>query len=176
MISLSCKSQIYPLRNFSELPENSYEKDINNEFINYEGIWKGTWNNKVISVTINKITNKYDDSFKYYRDFLIARFKVTDLNNTLILFDNTNLSDNDVKIEGSGFRKKDDKYSMIYVDRDLCMKSGTILINFTDITKTKLKWKYIQDENWVDSSCFYHGWTQADIPQPLPFDIILTKQ
>lgn len=172
MISLSCKSQTYPLRNFLELPENSYEKDTNNEFINYEG----TWNNKVIYVSLKKIINKYDDSFKYYRDLLIARFKVTNLNNTLVLFDNTNLSDNDLKIEGSGFRKKDDKYSMIYIDSDLCMRSGTIVINFTDSTKTQLQWKYMQDENWIDSSCFYHSWVQADRPQPLPFDIVLTKQ
>lgn len=176
MISLSCKSQTYPLRTFTEIPENSYLKDTNNELPAYEGVWKGQWNNKVIYVTFKKVSNKYKSSLNYYSDRLIARFKVTDLNNTNVFFDNTNLPDDQVKIDGGRFRKSNDKYGLVYVDRDLCMRSGTILINFTDITKTKLQWKYMQDENWLDSSCFYHGWTQADIPQPLPFDIILTKQ
>lgn len=176
MISLSCKSQTYPLRTFTEIPENSYLKDTNNELSAYEGVWKGIWNNKTIYISINKVINKYDDTFKYYSDRLIARFKVTDLNNTLVLFDNTTLSDNEVKIDGLRFRKSDDKYGLTYVDRDLCMRSGQIFINFTDTTKTKLQWRYSQSENWVDSSCFYHGWAAADKPQPLPFDIILTKQ
>ncbi|WP_299178863.1 DUF6705 family protein [uncultured Chryseobacterium sp.] len=172
---VSCKAQTYPLRTFTELPENSYLKDTNNELPAYEGVWKGQWNNKIIYVTINKVTNKFNETFKNYSDRLIARFKVTDLNG-LILFDNTNLSDYEVKIEGIKFKKSDDKYTLVYVDRDLCMRSGTILINFTDTTKTKLQWKYWQDENWVDKDCFYHGWAQDQRPQPLPNDIILIKQ
>lgn len=176
IVALSCKSQTYPLRNYNmNLPESSYEKDTNNEFQDYIGTWTANWNNKSIYVYIDKITNKYDGIFKYYRDFLIVRFKVTDFNGT-ILFDNTNLSNEHVKIEGSGFRKKDDKYSLIYIDKDLCGRSGTILINFTDATKNQLQWKYMQDENWIDTSCFYHGWAPADVPQPLPENIILTKQ
>lgn len=41
---------------------------------------------------------------------------------------------------------------------------------------TKLQWKYSQSENWIDSSCFYHGWAPADRPQPLPEEIVLIKQ
>ncbi|MEN5310350.1 DUF6705 family protein [Chryseobacterium cucumeris] len=174
-IAITCKAQTYPLRNYIDLPENSYEKDTNNEFSLYIGTWKGNWSNKIIYVSLSKITNKYDDTFKYYRDFLIARFKVTDLNGN-ILFDNTNLPDDKTKIKGIGFRKIDDKYSLIYIDRDLCMRSGTILLNFTDTTKTQLQWKYSQDENWISKDCFYDGWAQADVPQPLPNNIIMIKQ
>jgi len=176
MISLSYKAQTYPLRTFTEISQNSYLKDTNNELPAYEGTWKGTWDNKVIYVTFNKITNKFKPSLNYYSDRLVARFKVTNINNTIVFFDNTNLSDENIKIDGGRFRKSNDKYGLVYVDPDLCMRSGTILINFTDSTKTQLLWKYSQSENWLDSSCFYHGWAQADIPQPLPFDIILTKQ
>lgn len=174
-VMFSCKAQTYPLRTFTEVPDNSYLKDTNNELPAYEGTWKGTWNNKIIYVTFNKITNAYKSSLNYYSDRLIARFKVTDLNGT-ILFDYTNLTDDQVKIEGGRFRKSDDKYGFTYVDRDLCMRSGQIFINFIDSTKTKLQWKYFQSENWIDKDCFYHGWAQADRPQPLPNDIILTKQ
>jgi hypothetical protein len=175
IISISCRSQIYPLRNFSDIPENSYEKDTNNELPAYEGTWKGSWNNKIIYVSIKKMTNKFDNTLKYYKDCLIAKFKVTDLNG-LILFDNTNLADNQAKIEGGGFRKVDNKYSLIYIDMDLCERSGTILINFTDSTKTKLQWSYSQDENFIEPDCFYYNYAPQDYPQPLPRNIILTKQ
>jgi hypothetical protein len=92
------------------------------------------------------------------------------------LFDNSNLPDENVKIQGIKFRKSDDKYSMIYIDGDLCNRSGQIFINFTDATKTKLQWKYFQSENWINKDCFYHGWAQADVPQPLPNNIVLVKQ
>lgn len=98
-LALSCNAQTYPLRNFSDIPENSYEKDTNNELPAYEGIWKGSWNNKTIYVSIKKITNKYSNTLKYYTDCLIAKFKVTD-SNGLIIFDNTNLSDDQAKIKG----------------------------------------------------------------------------
>lgn len=172
---IGCKAQTYPLRTFTEIPENSYLKDTNNELPAYEGVWKGTWNNKIIYVTFKKLTNTYKSSLNQYRDFLIARFKVTDLNNA-ILFDNTNLTDDEVKIKGGMFRKSDDKYGFTYVDGDLCLRSGDIFINFTDVTKTQLQWKYMQSENWINKDCFYHGWSSANVPQPLPENIILTKQ
>jgi hypothetical protein len=173
--TISCKAQTYPLRTFSEIPENSYLKDTNNELPSYEGTWKGIWNNKIIYVTFNKITNKYKSSLKYYSDRLIARFKVTDLSNN-ILFDNTNLIDDEVKIKGGRFRKSDDKYGFTYVDGDLCNRSGQIFIKFTDATKLQLQWNYFQSENWINKDCFYHDWASVDVPQPLPNNIILIKQ
>lgn len=55
------------------------------------------------------------------------------------IFYNTNLPDNKVKIEDIKFRKQHDKYSLVYSDKDLCGRSGTILINFTDSSKTQLQ-------------------------------------
>lgn len=42
--ALSCRAQqIYSLRPTEiDLPENSYQKDTNNELPAYEGTWKGT--------------------------------------------------------------------------------------------------------------------------------------
>lgn len=175
IVSISCKAQTYPLRSYFERPENSYLKDTNNEFQYYKGIWKGEWNGKIMYIYIEKIEHKYESYLKEYRDVLIARFKVTNLSGS-ILFDNTSLPDDDVKIEGMRFRKQDDKYSLVYSDKDLCGRSGTILINFTDSSKTQLQWKYMQSENWINKDCFYHDWAPADVPQPLPNNIILVKQ
>ncbi|MBB4805374.1 hypothetical protein HNP38_000646 [Chryseobacterium defluvii] len=139
------------------------------------GIWKGTWNGKTILITLTKVTNKYDNVYKYYRDYLIGKFVVKDANG-LILFDNTNLPDENAKIIGIGFRKIDDKYSFIYNDPDLCSMGGYGRFNFTDSTKTKLEWKYSEDENILDTDCFYYGWAQDQRPQPLPNNTILIKQ
>jgi hypothetical protein len=171
-ISFSCNAQTYPLRTFTEIPENAYLKDTNNELLAYEGTWKGTWDNKTILITFKKVTNKYNQNLKIFKDFLIAKFIVKD-NNGNILFDNTNLNDDKTKIRGGGFKKLDDKYSLIFSDPDLCYTSGSININFTDPTKTKLEWKYFYRNEIVTVDCPYYN---SGIPQPLPKEIVLTKQ
>ncbi|PQA89813.1 hypothetical protein B0A69_22030, partial [Chryseobacterium shigense] len=66
------------MRTFTDIPENAYLKDTNNELQSYEGTWKGVWANKTIYITFKKITNKFDSDFKYYIDYLIGKFKVLD--------------------------------------------------------------------------------------------------
>ncbi|MDR7693543.1 hypothetical protein RIU14_01980 [Riemerella anatipestifer] len=169
----SCKAQIYPLRTFSELPKGAYLKDTKNELPAYEGTWKGTWDGKTILITFKKETNIYDSIFGIYRDFLIAKFKVLDQNNR-ILFDNTNLSDQDSKIEGGKFRKKDDRYSLNYHDKDICGLWGFITIYFTDHTKSRLQWNFYEGSNLITPDCPYYN--AAVFPQPLPKDLVLVKQ
>lgn len=175
--TLSCKAQqIYSLRPTEiDLSENSYEKDTNNELQDYVGTWKGTWNNKTIFITFKKVLNKYNPNLKYYKDFLIGKFIVKDSNGN-ILFDNTNLLDDQAKIKGVSFRKYGDKYSLIYIDPDLCHMTGSGRINFTDATKTKLQWIYSQSNDWIENECFYHGLPYSQRPEPLPSNIILKKQ
>ncbi|MDH6252507.1 hypothetical protein M2347_002234 [Chryseobacterium sp. H1D6B] len=171
--SISCTAQTYPLRTFTDIPQNAYVKDTNNELPAYEGIWKGTWNNRTIYITFKKMVNKYNENLKYYKDNLIGKFKVLD-NNGSTLFDNTNLPDNDPKIWGNGIRKIDDKYSLVYVDPDLCNTSGNIIINFTDATKTKLNWKLNLGSNMITTDCQYYN--TFPFPTALPQEIVLTKQ
>lgn len=177
LIEFCPQKTIVPLRTWTEIPEEQcyYLKDTNNELQDYVGTWTGTWNNKTIYISISKITEKYSWVFKYYSDFLIAKFKVLDSNGN-ILFDNTNLPNEQAKIEGLSFRKVDDKYSLIYIDPDLCDTTGSIRINFTDPTKTQLQWWYSKNTNWIDTDCFYYGMPQNQRPDPLPKNIILTKQ
>ncbi|WP_028123626.1 DUF6705 family protein [Epilithonimonas tenax] len=175
IITISCNAQTYPLRTFTQVPENAYLKDTSNELQYYEGVWKGSWNNKTIYIAFKKVNKQYNDVLKYYEDNLIAKFKVLD-NNGNILFDNTNLADTKAKIDGGGFRKKDDKYSFSYIDNDLCGITGYIMINFTDSSKTQLKWEYWKDNDWLDSDCFYWNLPASQRPEPLPYNIILTRQ
>ncbi|NMR35203.1 hypothetical protein HIO71_13515 [Chryseobacterium aquaticum] len=174
--TISCQAQTYPLRTYGiEFPKDSYVKDTNNELLDYEGTWKGTWNNKTIFVTFKKIKfyKSYLDYRAYFNDIIVGKFKVID-SNGVILYDNTSLPDNKAKIKGSNFKKVDNKYSLIYIDPDLCSMSGSVYINFTDATKTKLNWKAVYSWDIITESCPYYNATVA--PEPLPYEIILTKQ
>lgn len=171
--SIGLNAQTFPLRTFTELPQNAYLKDTNNELIDYEGTWKGTWDGKTFYITFKKITNKYNPYLKYYSDFLIGKFKVLDSGGQ-ILFDNTSISDDNAKINGSKFRKIDDKYSLSYLDPDLCSLSFRISINFTDATKTKLQWKAKYFMEIFTSGCPYINGNP--FPQPIPKNVILIKQ
>lgn len=175
LLSISCKSQTYPLRTYTDVPDNSYLKDMNNELDDYVGTWKATWNNKTAYIYIAKITNQYRPGLYVYIDYLTINFKVTDIAGN-ILFDSSNLTGNDVKIKGINFKNGENKYILGYVDRDLCMRSGTIFINFTDNTKINLDWHYGEDENWLDSTCFYRNYPLDQRPEPLPKNAVFTKQ
>ncbi|MDQ0593811.1 hypothetical protein QFZ37_002180 [Chryseobacterium ginsenosidimutans] len=173
---ISCKAQTYPLRTYGiEYPTNSYIKDTNNELPSYEGIWKGVWNNKTIYVTLKKIKRNFThlENKPYYMDILIGKFKVTDTNG-LILFDNTNTSDDEAKIEGGKFRKSDDNYSLTYADSEMCNMNGFIKINFTDTTKTKLNWQFSDMTDIITPDCPYYN--ANPFPEPLPKNTILIKQ
>lgn len=176
ILTISCQAQTYQLRTYGvEFPKDSYVKDINNELQDYTGTWKGTWNNKNFQVTFNKIMiyKSYLNERAYYNDILIGKFKVTD-SNGLILFDNTNIPNNGAKINGSGFKKNTDNYLLNYIDEEICGMSGWIYINFIDATKTKLNWRFSDMTDVITSDCPYYN--ANPFPEPLPKNIVLTKQ
>jgi len=174
-MAVSCTAQIYPLRTYSEVPSNSYIKDINNELVPYEGIWKGTWDGKTIFIYLKKVKAYFThlENSPYYNDVLKGKFKVLDSNGN-ILFDNSNSSDENSKITGNRFFSAPyNRYNLSYSAPDLCNTTGTINITFTDATKTKLDWKYFYRNEIVTKDCPYYN---TEIPQPLPKEITLTKQ
>ncbi|MCS3867542.1 hypothetical protein J3D55_000458 [Chryseobacterium ginsenosidimutans] len=175
LFTISCKSQTYPLRTYTDIPDNSYLKDTNNELADYVGTWKANWNSKTIFIYISKEVNKYNSGLYVYIDSLIIKFKVTDIAGN-ILFDNTNLTGDYVKINGINFRNGENKYYFTYVDTDLCLRTGFVDISFTDSTKTQLKWHYGETENLIDSDCFYYNYPPNQRPEPLPYNAVFTKQ
>lgn len=182
LLSVSCKSYtqqtIVPIRTFTDIPENAgyYMKDTNNELHTFVGTWMGTWNNKTLVITFNKVVNKYDETFKYNRDYIVGKFKTLDSNGN-ILFNNTSLSDNDAKIEGIGFQKITDKYTLSYTDSDICNIGGSVYITFANTAKTQLNFAFQQNSQLIDSRCYFYNWPVENLPQPLPkTNIVLTKQ
>jgi len=173
-----CQQQtIIPLRTYTDIPKDAcyYMKDTQNELQSYVGTWKATWEDKTIWITFKKILNKYDDHFKYNKDMLIAKFKVTNANGQ-VLFDNTSIQDINAKINGAGYIKNQSKYLLTYYDRDLCLISGHINIDFTDATKTQLQWKYIPNKTTIFPDCPFYNSPSSQYPKPLPKNAVLIKQ
>ncbi len=174
----SCTTKnIIPLRTFTDIPKDQcyYLKDTKNELNDYVGTWIANWDNKTTYFHITKKIEQYSWIDKYYSDYLIIKYKTIDINGN-ILFDNTNLQDEEAKIQGLSFRKIDNKYSLIYIDFDLCDTTGNIKINFADSSKTKLQWGYSQNYNIITNDCFFHNLPENQRPKPLPSNTILTKQ
>nr|WP_317129889.1 DUF6705 family protein [Chryseobacterium binzhouense] len=166
------------LRTFTTIPQNEcyYLKDTQNELNDYVGTWKANWNDRTIYVYITKQVKHYDWTGEYYVDNLVIKFK-TITNNGTVLFDNTYLPDAQVKIYGLMFGKADDRYSLTYIDPDLCYTSGNIRINFNNPTKTQLQWNYFQNKyEWLDSDCFFYNYPPDQLPNPLPKAAIFVKQ
>lgn len=174
-IFLSC-AQVYPLNTYSDVPNNAYIKDIDNELLPYEGTWKGNWSNKTIYVYFKRIKKYLDhkENNPYYKDLLVGKFKVMDQNG-LILYDNTNLPNEDTKIEGGRFFTIPIKqYYLFYIDPDICNITGKIYIDFVSNNQTQLNWKFIDTTDIITSSCPYYN--SNPFPEPLPENIVLTKQ
>ncbi|KXH83037.1 DUF6705 family protein [Chryseobacterium kwangjuense] len=173
ILSITYKAQTYPLTE-TNLPENSYRKDINNDLIPFEGNWKGSWKGKFFTINLKKIIHDYNDNLKIYNDRLIGKFQVKDTNGN-ILFDNLNIEDNKAKIEGSKMFSTG-KYVLTYSDPNLCLKGGMIFIEFTNSSKSEMKFKFMDGSQVLNSECFYRGWPADQRPEPLPKEIVLTKQ
>jgi hypothetical protein len=55
----SCKAQQYPLdTDFTTIPNNSYIKDLNNEYSKFVGTWKASLGNKEVYLYITKQENR----------------------------------------------------------------------------------------------------------------------
>lgn len=175
IFSLYSTAQEYPLT-ATEVPANAYIKDLDNQLPAFEGTWKGTWNNKTFIINFKKIKFYYTHlkDNPYYQDILIGKFQVKDSNGN-ILFDNLNIPDNDAKIKGVKIFASG-KYVLTYIDPDLCLKSGGMNINFINSEKTQMQLKFYETSDLIEPDCFFHGKPADQRPQPIPKEIILTKQ
>ncbi|MFC4739800.1 DUF6705 family protein [Flavobacterium ponti] len=97
-LSFACKAQtpIYGIREnkpSSMITNNSYKKDIYNDFNKFIGTWSYTNGNKVFSITFQKRTMFFDNFDNVYKDLLIAEYTYSEngviLVNTLSNINNT---------------------------------------------------------------------------------------
>ncbi len=69
------------------------------------------------------------------------------------------------KIKGVSFRRYGDKYSLVFIDPELCNTSGNIYTSVTASSKTKINWKLTLGNNMITTDCQYYS---TGIPKALP--------
>ena len=72
----SCKAQITPIYLVDDeiYYDNTYYKDVDNDFNTYEGTWKWEDGNTSLTIIFNKVTNYTDGDGDYY-DFLVGEYQ-----------------------------------------------------------------------------------------------------
>jgi hypothetical protein len=90
-VVLCCKAQqIYSLKtDYTEIRQNSYLKDLNNELDSFIGTWQGSFNGNLITLFITKESHKFfnENQYKYYKDILSIKYIVK--NASRIVLQNT---------------------------------------------------------------------------------------
>ncbi|WP_317173021.1 DUF6705 family protein [Faecalibacter rhinopitheci] len=119
--------QAYQYINGNEgIPDNvSYIKDINNKLNPFIGIWKGSYDNKVLEIKFEKKVN--DGNSDLFWDRLYGRLLVKNSINGSVLLNsmNNNLTDTGVMI-GSTFQRN--TYMLNFVYKSECNDFGMVYI------------------------------------------------
>jgi hypothetical protein len=176
----SCKAQqqIYPLiTDTSTIPNNSYVKDIDNEYDQFVGTWKSSLTNKTVTLKITKVLQKPLQKLNnsYYSDVLIVQYSIID-NNGNIIENNISSNLNDYKIISTLYSKKA-HIAKLYYQGGKC-QVGWGGINLKVIDSTHLNWNYQPESTMLtNKNCpdYPTGGIKINLPYE-PENIIFTKQ
>ena len=176
----SCKAQqtIYPLlTDTSDIPNNSYVEDLDNEYDSLVGTWKSILNNKIVTLKITKVLQKPLQKLghSYYSDVLIVQYSIQD-NNGNMIENNISSNLNDYKIISTLYSKKA-HVAKLYYEGMKC-QVGWGGINLKMIDSTQINWNY-QPESTVITNKNCSDYPVGGIKINLPYEpenIIFTKQ
>jgi len=174
LFSFSCSAQEYPLNtSYRTIPKGSYLKDTKNELPRYTGVWKTVFNNKEITLDIQKV-DKFLTKFlnySYYGDVVMVRFTVKDGNGN-ILQSTMSRGVNESNIVSS-YVLPNAKLGLRYSGGDCSVGSGIIYLQYIDATH--LKWSYSpQDLIFMEGECPQGSDLKVYLPKTE--DLIFTKQ
>ncbi|WP_428067992.1 DUF6705 family protein [Chryseobacterium gambrini] len=175
LLSFSCRAQqIYPLAtSFSTIPDNAYLKDINNELLPFVGIWKANFNNKEITIKIDKIDHHYMKlgTHMYYQDMLFIRYSIKNSQGTIIK-STMNLNIENSNIESSTIFPNQ-LISFIYSGGDCRFGWGDVDLQLID--STHIKWRY-QPEGVILTNLNCPNGADTTIYLPETNNLVFTKQ
>jgi hypothetical protein len=129
----------------------------------FVGTWKGTYNNKNYEFRVVKFTRD-NTKLKYKEDLLLIRYKITDINNT-VLEDTTTLpNDSKYVIEGS-YYETNGTYVLYYQGKDYkCGQNGNVFISVNGTNTSKMRF-----------GLYPHNDILGDCPNGLVSQILPTK-
>lgn len=173
-LSVSCKAQQYPLNtDYEIIPDNSYIKDLNNDYNKYIGTWKTILGNKEVYLYISKQTNRPIDRItkKFFRDVLLIKYKII-VNNQIIENTLNNIKDNMISTN----IQNDGTVAFTYTGSKCKVGWGSVSIKSLD--STHFYWNYYPDSTVITNiNCpdYPAGGIDINLPDE-PENIVFTKQ
>ena len=175
-LSFSCKAQqIYPLdTDYDAVPNYSYLKDTNNELLPFVGIWKATFDNKEITIKVDKIDHHLVEyvNHVFYQDTLFMRYSIKNTQGAIIK-STMNLPITQSKIKSIGTFPSENLVSFIYQGGDCQYGWGDVDLQLIDATH--VKWRY-QPEGVILTNLNCPNGTDTTIYLPETNNLVFTKQ
>jgi len=176
---ISC--QIYPLNTSpSDIPNDAYIKDINNELDKFVGIWKGIGNGKTIYLELRKVKTYSSipgGTHPYYKDRILGERKIINSNGVVEIDRIANFGSDGAEFSGmSKSIKPAGRDRLLFFPKNMCRKMATLdITNFTG-TQMTLHFEYLPSA--IDENCVHNAYVNqyGDFPINFPKDITLTKQ
>ena len=176
---LSC--QIYPLNTrVSQIPDDAYLKDTNNELDKYVGLWKGNWDGKTLYLEFKKVKTYPiipGDTHPYYKDRILGERKIINANGVVEIDRITNFDY--AHPEFSGISRSMDQAnwkSILFFPKNMCRKTANL--DITSFTGTTMTLHFEYEAGFIDPNCIHNAYIDqyGDYPMNFPKDIVLTKQ
>ncbi|HEX7868571.1 MAG TPA: DUF6705 family protein, partial [Chryseobacterium sp.] len=161
-----------------DIPINGYYKDLNGELNKYVGVWKGTWNGKIIYLDLKKVKYYYDGNHPYYRDEILGERKVIGQNGPIEIDRISNFSNTEPEISGLFGMYNNPNKSFLFFPKDMCRKYGTLEIKNFDEVHKKMTLHFEYYPSFDVPNCQHAAYVaqHGEYPINFPKDIVLTKQ
>ncbi|MCS4303752.1 DUF6705 family protein [Chryseobacterium sp. BIGb0232] len=179
-VVFSCKSQqVYPLKtDYTEIPQNSYLKDINNELDSFVGNWQGSYNGNLITLFITKETQKFfnKSGYKYYKDILSVKYVVK--NSSGIVLQNTqNMTFQANQLTHTLYSRwaEDNGNSLLLYYGGTNCSVGWGSVKLKKNSAIQISWEYRPNDMIIDDTKCPPG-TDINIYLPETKDLVFTKQ
>ncbi|WP_185209318.1 DUF6705 family protein [Chryseobacterium sp. C3] len=175
-----CKAQqTYPLKtDYTEISNNSYLKDINNELNNFAGNWVSSFNGNEIKLFISKENYKYfkRGSHIFNKDVLSIRYFVKNSNGTILqdtqnmIFQNNQITHTIYSLwpENGG-----NTIVLYYGGTNCGIGWGEIILQ--KLNSTQFSWQYNPNSRVIDSATCPPN-VDKNVYLPEIKDLIFTKQ
>lgn len=180
IIATFCKAQQeYPLRtDYTEIPNYSYLKDTNNELSSFVGAYEATYQDKKITLFINKLTHKFFDNsqYKHYKDVLSVRYIIKNSSGHIVQdTQGMNLPEQQLRhaIYSMWVEDNGNKLLLYYGGTNCGVGWGSIILK--KLNDTQISWEYRPNDIILDDSRCTPG-TDINIYLPETKNLIFTKQ
>ena len=151
-------------------------KDLNNDLLKYEGLWRATYDNKVYYLNITKQQNLYVNAIKIYQDVIKVNYTVKNAAETIVINSNN----------GINFTSTSDKHAIycyglqtnhaidLYYGGTNC-GIGWGRVRLAKINTDQMYWSYFPNSSTISDADCTPG-QDLTIYLPITQNLVFTKQ